>query len=154
MTPVSYTHLDVYKRQVQGHEHKHLDLLHVVRAAGDERAGSELGRLKHRERVDLAVDLTTQVAADLACRADCMGHRLLRILPRRSREPHRLRRLHRRRTQDLAGSDHTGHIRRVRGLLARREADPEPVSYTHLDVYKRQALGSRFRRNDEGLSKS
>ena len=47
-----------------GDEHEHLHLLHVVRGAGDERRGAELGDLPLGEVADPGEDRRAQVAAE------------------------------------------------------------------------------------------
>ena len=87
--PVSYTHLDVYKRQV------------VCRVDAEALAAGE----------------QASVAGVLA---DEEGHR--------ARPGH------------LGHGEQDGQGRRATGVGADRVGIPAPVSYTHLDVYKRQFL--------------
>ncbi len=51
-------------QHVQGEEDQHLHLLHVVRGAGDEGGGAELGELARGEGVHAAEDRLAQVLAD------------------------------------------------------------------------------------------
>jgi hypothetical protein len=50
--------------EVEGHQHEHLHLLHVIGAAGDQGGRAEAAELEGAERVDLAVHLAAQVTAD------------------------------------------------------------------------------------------
>ena len=100
MFPVSYTHLDVYKRQ----------LLSVP----NRRAGKETQFLRVIRPIDIMAGVWNQF--------QCI--RLFVALP-----------------------DHLRHrqiLRRNTGDNAMEMHSPIPVSYTHLDVYKRQAKTYHF----------
>jgi len=133
--PVSYTHLDVYKRQqlLRTERMKHDRLVDPVH---EFRCEFALGRFG-RGLFDFLVQTNAGVGLRFRCKTHSADHQFGDFLASqiRSEEDHGLRQIH-------------------APVVAKRECGfveyPQPVSYTHLDVYKRQpgscsgcALGMR-----------
>ena len=119
MKPVSYTHLDVYKRQAEA-----LDL--DLPATGDRLAivGNSRGLGV------LAADALFAEGGRLARFSPATENALCEILPSGFAPDNPL---------DLGGDAGPARFTAVLELLLNER---EPVSYTHLDVYKRQGLTS------------
>src|SRR5690606_5586276 len=78
----------------------------------------------HDLRLVRSSEIRGQAAVDRG--PDQLGHRLLRILAGRTRQPHRPSGLFGGRAEDHAGGDHPAGLRDLLGALSRREADGEP----------------------------
>ena len=131
MESVSYTHLDVYKRQVDGTLLGHL----VMGALEVEKAAQALGT-SHETAVLLQhLLLSHHGVPEFGCavRPMCLEAELLSMLDHLDAT-----------VNQIAGA--TAHVEQGKfseKLWALDQRRFYPVSYTHLDVYKRQRLGCK-----------
>ena len=144
MQPVSYTHLDVYKRQGQDDAALARQFHQLVADSAAYMVGVRVGIGTGAVTSDALESITRFNSSGLAALAGTYASRLaasvLRDVERAARENDRL-------AFPARGVQNEGREEFSHAAEAAKEVqdndiyNTEPVSYTHLDVYKRQDTG-------------